>query len=417
MKRPSATTVFYALEFLLSAPAWVVIAIYLVRDLHLSPLQLVLMGTAMEVSVFLFEVPTGIVADTYGRKLSQVIGYIGMGLAWLLVGVFSAPWLIIVLWAMWGISYTFTSGAYEAWITDEIGIERAPKVFLRGARFSYAGALAGLVILVAIGTESLRAAVIGGGAISIVSGIACIFLMPETGFSRRPVAERLRPVAELRRTAGDAGRFVRAKPNLLIVIAIALFVGLSAEAFDRLKEAHFIRDIGLPSVGGLDDVVWFGGFAVVAMVFGFFVVGALQRRFERSGTERIAALLFACTGLLLVAELSYALAGSAGLAIAAILIVLLARDLLSPLWMTWVNQQVTDSSVRATVISMTGQADAVGQAAAGPILGLVGSTFGIPTALAVGALLLAPALLLYGRSLGRGGREPELEELLAPTEA
>jgi len=417
MRRPSATTVFYALEFLLSAPAWVVIAIYLVRDLHLSPLQLVLMGTAMEVAVFLFEVPTGIVADTYGRKLSQVIGYIGMGLAWLLVGVFSAPWVIIVLWAMWGISYTFTSGAYEAWITDEIGIERVPKVFLLGARFSYAGALAGLVILVAIGTESLRAAVIGGGAISIVSGIACIFLMPETGFSRRPVAERLRPVAELRRTAGDAGRFVRAKPNLLIVIAIALFVGLSAEAFDRLKEAHFIRDIGLPSVGGLDDVVWFGGFAVVAMVFGFFVVGALQRRFERSGTERIAALLFAFTGLLLVAELSYALSGSAGLAIAAILIVLLARDLLSPLWMTWVNQQVTDSSVRATVISMTGQADAVGQAAAGPILGLVGSTFGIPTALAVGALLLAPALLLYGRSLGRGGREPELEELPAPAEA
>jgi DHA3 family tetracycline resistance protein-like MFS transporter len=415
MKRPSATTVFYALEFLLSMPAWVVISIYLVRDLQLSPLQLVLMGTAMEASVFLFEVPTGVVADTYGRRLSQIIGYIGMGLAWLLVGVFSAPWLIIALWAAWGVSYTFTSGAYEAWITDEVGVERVPKVFLRGARFSYAGALAGVVLLVAIGTESLRAAVIGGGAVTMACGIACIFLMPETGFRRRPVAERLRPLGELRRTGGAAGRFVRAQPVLLIVIGIALFVGLSSEAFDRLKEAHFIRDIGLPSVGGLDAVVWFGGFTVVAMVFGFFAVGALQRRFERSGTGRIAALLFTFTAVLLVAELAYALAGGAGLAIVAILTALLARQLLWPLWMTWVNQQVTDSSVRATVISMTGQADAVGQAAAGPVLGAVGNAFGIPAALAAGALLLSPALLLYGRALRHGGREPELEELPATT--
>jgi len=208
---------------------------------------------------------------------------------------------------------------------------------------------------------------------------------------------------------------VRAQPVLLIVIGIALFVGLSSEAFDRLKEAHFIRDIGLPSVGGLDAVVWFGGFTVVAMVFGFFAVGALQRRFERSGTGRIAALLFTFTAVLLVAELAYALAGGAGLAIVAILTALLARQLLWPLWMTWVNQQVTDSSVRATVISMTGQADAVGQAAAGPVLGAVGNAFGIPAALAAGALLLSPALLLYGRALRHGGREPELEELPATT--
>ena len=48
MRRLPATTVFYGLEFLLSMPAWVVISIYLVRTLHLSPLQLVLMGSAME---------------------------------------------------------------------------------------------------------------------------------------------------------------------------------------------------------------------------------------------------------------------------------------------------------------------------------------------------------------------------------
>jgi MFS transporter, DHA3 family, tetracycline resistance protein len=205
MRRPPATAVYYGLEFALSTPTWVVVSLYLVRDLELSPLQLVLMGTAMEAAVFLFEVPTGVVADTYGRKLSLVIGFLGMGTAWLLVGVVSEAWLIIALWAVWGVAYTFTSGAYEAWITDEVGVERIPVVFMRGARIAYAGALFGLAVSVLIGTQSLRAAIIAGGAVSIAAGLACIVLMPETGFRRRPAAERAGPMTELRKTALRGG--------------------------------------------------------------------------------------------------------------------------------------------------------------------------------------------------------------------
>src|ERR1051325_10287727 len=74
MKRLPATAVYYALHFGLHLPTWVVMAVYLVRDLHFSPLQLVLMGTAMEAAVFLFEVPTGIVAATQIHPLSPPSG-------------------------------------------------------------------------------------------------------------------------------------------------------------------------------------------------------------------------------------------------------------------------------------------------------------------------------------------------------
>jgi MFS transporter, DHA3 family, tetracycline resistance protein len=413
VRRPSAPSVYYALEFLLSMPTWVVIAIYLVRDLELSPFELVLMGTAMEAAVFVFEVPTGVVADTYGRKLSLVIGFVGMGTTWLLVGVASTAWVIVVLWALWGISYTFTSGAYQAWITDEVGVERVPQVFLRGARFSYAGAFLGLFLSVLIGTQSLQAAVIAGGAVSIACAVGSVFLMPETGFRRRLREERAGAFTELRTTALSGGRFVRAQPVLLMLLGIAFFVGTASEAFDRLKEAHFLREIGLPSVGDLDPVVWFGAFSAVSMLFGFFAVGLLLRRFERSGTEGIAKLLFAFTAALLAAQLVFALTGAAAVAVAALLVSLLARQLIFPLWDTWVNQQITDSSVRATVNSITGQADAVGQAAGGPVLGLVGNRWGTGAALGVGALLLTPALALYGRAIRHRGREPELEDLPA----
>ncbi len=413
MRRPPASSVYYGLEFLLSMPTWIVVSIYLVRELELSPLELILMGTAMEAAVFLFEVPTGVVADTYGRKLSLVIGFLGMGAAWLLVGVVSAPWAIVAIWAAWGLAYTFTSGAYQAWITDEVGIERVPQVFLRGARLAYAGALLGLVISVVVGTQSLRAAVIAGGALQIACAVACVFLMPETGFRRRPAEERGGAFTELRTTALAGGRFVRSRPLLLLLLGIAFFIGTASEAFDRLKEAHFLREIGLPAIGHLDAIVWFGGFAAVAMLFGYFAIGALQRRFERVGTGGIARLLFAFTATMAVAQLVFALTGAAVAAVVGLLTALLARQVLSPLWDIWVNQQITDSSVRATVNSITGQADAVGQAAGGPVLGVVGNAFGTGAALAGGALLLTPALALYGRAIRHGGREPELEDLPA----
>ncbi len=167
MRRPSAETLYYGLSFGLRMPTWVVMAVYLVRTLHLSPLELVLMGTAMEAAVFLFEVPTGVVADTYSRRLSLIVGYLGMGTAWLAVALVSTPSIVIVLWALWGISYTFTSGAEEAWLADEAGPERASGIFLRAARYGQAGAVVGLLLQVAVGAASLRAGVLLGGAFTI----------------------------------------------------------------------------------------------------------------------------------------------------------------------------------------------------------------------------------------------------------
>jgi MFS transporter, DHA3 family, tetracycline resistance protein len=415
VKRLPATTVYYGLELFLSMPTWVVMSVYLVRELDLSALQLILMGTAMEAAVFVFEVPTGVVADTYSRRLSLVIGFIGMGAAWMLVGAVSAPWLIILLWAVWGLSYTFTSGAYQAWITDEVGVEKVRGVFLRGERISYVGAVLGLVLQVAVGVLSLRAGVVTGGAITLTCGLACILVMPETGFGRRPRQERGSAFGELRTTAVGGARFAWAQTIILLLIGVELFMGMSAEAFDRLKEAHFLRDVGLPAVGDLDPVVWFGLFWLAGMVFAFIAIGRLTKRVERGGRRVITHFLFAFTLLEMAAMLLFALTGSTWVAIAALLGVFFARDLQGPLYTIWLNEQITDSSVRATVLSISGQANAIGQAGGGPVLGVIGNVWGIRAALAAGACVIAPALGLYGRAIAHHGHEPELQEL--PAEA
>jgi len=60
---------------------WTLAPVYFVTVVGLSPLQLVLVGTFMELTIFVCEVPTGIVADVVSRKLSIVIGYLVMGAA------------------------------------------------------------------------------------------------------------------------------------------------------------------------------------------------------------------------------------------------------------------------------------------------------------------------------------------------
>ncbi len=415
MRRADATRLYYVLQVLLFMPTWVVMAVYLVQELHLSPLQLVLMGTAMEAAVFVFEVPTGVVADTYSRRLSLIVGYLGMGVAWIAVGIVSAPSLIIALWAAWGLSYTFTSGAEEAWIADEVGADRVGRVFLKGSRIRYIGSVLGLILQVAVGIYSLRAGVIVGGAVTVLAGLLCVVFMPETGFRRKPREERGSALSELRSTAANGARYAWATPVILLLVGVDFFMGMSSEAFDRLKEAHFLRDVGLPAVGNLDPVVWFGIFWLVGMVLGFIATGWLIKRFDRGGRRVVTSTLFALTVFEMVAMLAFAFAGTTGLAIAALLGVFFARDLAGPLYTIWLNEQIKDSSVRATVFSISGQANAIGQAGGGPVLGAIGNVWGIRAALAAGAVVIAPALALYGRAIAHDGREPELQEL--PAEA
>src|SRR5262245_21196872 len=99
--------------------------LYQIQCVGLTPLQLVLVGTTLEATVFLFEIPTGIIADVYSRRLSVIIGVFMMRGAYLVAGVFPTFAMLLLSNVLWGIGYTCTSGAYEAWMVDELGQARA----------------------------------------------------------------------------------------------------------------------------------------------------------------------------------------------------------------------------------------------------------------------------------------------------
>jgi MFS transporter, DHA3 family, tetracycline resistance protein len=414
--RLSAAASWYAYQALASfvfALVFTVTAVYFVTRVHMSPFELVLVGTVLELAVFSFEVPTGIVADVYSRRLSVVIGNVIMGAAFVLVAAVPEVWAILAGYAVWGLGWTFVSGSGDAWLADEVGTERLAPVVLRGAQLGRVAMIAGTLGSVALALVDLRLPILVGGTGLILIGAFIAVSMPETGF--RPLAgEERGSLAQMAHTGRVGARLVRARPALLAILGIAAFAGMWSESYDRLWQAHLIRDVGLPRIGDLDPVVWFGILGVIAIVLSIAVAQPLGRRLEAASRETMARTLFWLDAAIMAGAVVFAVAGQLWLAIAGSYVLVVARNVAAPVFTTWLNRNIDESAVRATVISITNQADAVGQWTGGPALGAIGSVFSIRAALVAGAACMAPALALYGRAIRHHGREPELEQLPEP---
>jgi DHA3 family tetracycline resistance protein-like MFS transporter len=382
---------------------WTLAPVYFVTVVGMSPLQLVLVGTFMELTIFVCEVPTGIVADVVSRKLSIVIGYLVMGVAIVFCGVVAQPWAVMVAWSVWGFGYTFTSGATDAWLADEIGVENVRPVYLRAAQVGRICALVAIGGSVALGLVSLRLPVIAGGVVIFAVGVVLAFVMQEHGFQPAPRDEAESTLRAMVGTGRAGARLVRRTPVLLLILAISAFYGAWSEAYDRLGEAHVIRDVGLPSFAGLSFIVWFGVISAASLLLSLLVARPANRRLEHAPRQTITRVLLFADIALIATVAVFGLAGAFWLALVAMLATNTIRGLVGPLFASWLNQSITDSSVRATVFSITSQADAIGQWTGGPAIGAIGNIFGIRTALVLGASLLSPAVALYARAVRRGG--------------
>lgn len=387
----------------------VIYAPYLIIVAHLGPFQLVLLGTVLEGTILLFELPTGIVADAISRRTSIIIGYSLAGAATILIGAVPRFGSIVVGTVIAAIGYTFISGADVAWITDEVGEEPAAKLYLRGAQWSQASAILGIGGGIWLATAALSLPFVLSGVGELCLALFLLVSMPEDNFtSQRIKGTKLQEsfASQWKQSLGA----VKGRPVLVLIFAIAALHGASTEGFDRLFALHFIRDTHLPPLGGLDRVVWWGIITAGGYLLSIGATEFVKRKVEitsHRGAARALALIYL---LLIGSVVLFGLAPGFALALFAFWMTRLLREITEPIFTTWVNQGL-DSASRATVNSMWGQADALGQVAGGPALGLIAAVRSVTTAIVVSGFLRAPALLLFGKTLREGplaaeGREP-----------
>lgn len=372
-------------------------SIYQVTVARLSALELVLVGTTLELSVFLFEVPTGVVADIKSRRLSIIIGYILIGAGFLLEGSIPLFGTILLAQVLWGLGFTFTSGATQAWITDEIGEERAARAFLRSGQIGSLGGLGGLALGVLTGFQYVNFPILLGGGLLIALAIFLMIFMPETGFRPTPRGERS-TWQHMLDTFKDGLRTVRSRPLLVDILWIGFFYGLYSEGFDRLWTKHMLDNFTLPVIAGFTPIVWNGLIRAGQAVFGALAIEIVHRRIDTGKFRHILGTMFAVTTVLAAALFILAQMGDSFLLMVVVLwVISVSRQVIDPLYTTWVNQKL-DSQVRATVISMSSQVDAIGQISGGPFVGLLGQRFSVRAALTASSMLLLPNLALFMRS-------------------
>src|SRR6187455_1474235 len=136
--------VYRAAESFAMAIGWTLAPVYFVQEVGMDPLQLVLTGTFMEIAYFLFEVPTGVVADSYSRRTSVTVAQVIMGVSLVVTGLVTSVPLILAAAALLGFGWTFKSGAIDAWLADEVGPERLGYEYQRGAQVARIFTLVGI---------------------------------------------------------------------------------------------------------------------------------------------------------------------------------------------------------------------------------------------------------------------------------
>jgi DHA3 family tetracycline resistance protein-like MFS transporter len=421
------------------------IAVYWVTTGRLNPLQLVLLGTSLELSYFVFQLPTGVLADIVSRRLCVLAGLFILGLGLVIEGLSAAFANLVFAQLVLGLGYALNNGALEAWIADELalppeagaaqavagqpgepaaGQRPIGSVYMRATQLGLIGTVAGSLLSGVIALGGLNLPLLLGGSLICVLALVTALVMPERNFTpaagfagggratgaaaipaRGPAAGRAdapagpvgllalarQSLAGLRGQVRTTRRAIVAVPGLVLLFAMTLFAGLWSESFDRLWGALLIRDIGFPKLAGLSPALWFSLLAAVVAVLALGSTELARRRTEKLGGEAVATALLVLTIAIGIGVVAMATAHAFVVAIAAYLGVSVLRPVFDPLIDGWMVTRI-EPSVRATALSARDMFDSGGQIAGGPVIGEIGALTSIRIGLLAGAAALAPAV-------------------------
>jgi MFS transporter, DHA3 family, tetracycline resistance protein len=356
-----------------------------------SPLQLATVEAALILSRLIFEIPTGVIADVYSRRLSIIIGFALIGLGQIVEGLF--PYFIPILMAqvLWGLGYTFTSGATQAWLSDEIGEERANRAFLTAKRYDLYGNLVGILAGMLLGGfTTISTPILVSGAGWIILAMLLPFLMAEQGF--RPVKPHERkPFQHMMDIFNKGIQTVRMRPTLVAVLGVTLFYSLTS-SLDRLWTWHLVHHFDLPILFGNNALGFFGFLNLGGILLAVLLTHQVGRNFKTFKPQRVGQLMFVVTAVTAGSIAAFGWAPFLGLAVVLYMIIYSLGEVTDPLLMAWTNQRL-DPDVRATILSMTGQAESIGQATGSLVIGALANIFTVPLALLAAGGLLIPALV------------------------
>ena len=400
MKQTSRTVrrTYYVLtagNTLAASLIWGINTIFLL-DAGLTNFEAFAANACFTAGMVLFEIPTGVVADRWGRRVSFLCGTLTLAattglyvLLWQLHSVF-VWWAIIS--ALLGLGFTFFSGATEAWLVDALAATRfdgqLEGVFARGQ--------------VVIGVMTLSGSVAGGflaqltnlgvpyvarTAILLGMFVVALIMMHDLGFTP---ARGKRPVAEMKRILDSSVEHGLKVPAVRATMLAGMFSGgIGIYVFYALQP-HLLNLWGNQKAYGIAGLV--AALVAAAQILSGFLTPLIRRAFRR----RTSALLF--LEALAVAMLALiGLAGNFWVTTVLIMLWALAAYVGTPIRQAYLNGMIP-SHERATILSFDSLINSTGGIVAQPLLGKSADVWGYQVSYLLSAAGSALALPFIARA-------------------
>ena len=239
---------FYLHSILQSSFA--LIWIYWIIFLMDQGFSFVIIGIALAVNglfMTLLEVPTGALADAYGRKASTILGFVGFAAGMLIIPSITDPVMLIVVFAVWGLPITLISGAAEAWVVDNLkAVKRedliddffAKDQSINMMGFIFASILAGLVVKYW-----------GMDMLWYISGISMLATIPILMIQKEYFVPKKVNFKETMKQAGqnikEGARFSISNKQVFYLLIAMIFIAIGGEFVMVLKQPY-MELMGIP---------------------------------------------------------------------------------------------------------------------------------------------------------------------------
>ncbi len=385
---------------------WGINTIFLL-DAGLSNLEAFGANAFYTAGMVLFEVPTGIVADTVGRRASYLLGTVTLTASTLLyvllwqMGVPFWQWALVSM--LLGLGFTFFSGAVEAWLVDALSATgfkgELEAVFGRGQMVSGAAMLTGSVAGGFIAQQtSLGVPFVLRGAILAVMFAVAFRLMHDVGFSP---AKGGRPLAEMRKIASASIDHGWRVPAVKWLMVESLFVGGVGFYVFYALQPYLLELYGDPEAYQIAGLV--AAIVAGAQILGGMAASRIRRLFRRRTSALIAT---AGAGTVTLALIGLVESFWGVLALIVVWGLLFAATM--PIRQTYLNGLIP-SRQRATILSFDSLMGSTGGVWSQPLLGRAADVWGYAPSYLMSAGISALALPTLALSRRQGAAADMVE--------
>jgi MFS family permease len=384
--------VLLLLHTLAASFIWGINTLFLL-DAGLSNTQAFAANAFFTAGMVIFEVPTGVLADTRGRRTSYLLGTITLAAATLL---YLLLWRVEAPFAAWavvsvllGLGFTFFSGAVEAWLVDALTSSgytreggRLEDVFARGEIVEgiamLGGTIAGGVVAQTTNLGMPYLLRVGALALSFATAFA---LMHDIGFTPRASTRPVQEIKNLLRASVANG--LARRPVRWVMLTGPFAVGASIYVFYAMQP-YLLELWGDARAFGIAGIA--AATVAGAQIAGGLLVPHLRLMFRRRTTVLLTGTLVSVAVLAVIG-----LAPSFWMVITFLSLWALMFAAVTPVRQSYLNALI-ESKQRATVLSFDSLLGSGGAVVIQPVLGKTADVWGYPTSYVASAGIQALAI-------------------------